>query len=89
MCRLVVDVQEKVTCMYTSNRISPMPMHIDLDESLVSEALRLGQHPTKKAAVNAALAEYVRVLKRRELLTLRGQVPWEGSLDALRERRAR
>ena len=75
--------------MYTFDRIPTMPMHIDLDESLVNEALRLGQHSTKKAAVNAALAEYVRVLKRRELLALRGQVPWEGSLDALRERKAR
>jgi Arc/MetJ family transcription regulator len=75
--------------MYTPDRITAMPMHIDLDESLVTEALLLGQHPTKKAAVNAALAEYVRALKRRELLTLRGQVPWEGSLDALRERKAR
>ena len=75
--------------MYTPDRIPPMPMHIDLDELLVNEALRLGQHPTKKAAVNAALAEYVRVLKRRELLALRGQVPWQGSLDALRERKAR
>lgn len=75
--------------MYTPDRITAMPMHIDLDESLVNEALQLGQHSTKKAAVNAALAEYVRVLKRRELLTLRGQVPWEGSLDALRERKAR
>ncbi len=75
--------------MYTPDRITAMPMHIDLDESLVTEALRLGQHPTKKAAVNAALAEYVRVLKRRELLALRGRVPWEGSLDALRERKAR
>ena len=75
--------------MYTPDRITAMLMHIDLDESLVNEALRLGQHPTKKAAFNAALAGYVRVLKCRELLALRGQVPWEGSLDALRERKAR
>ena len=44
---------------------------------------------TKKAAVNAALAEYVRMLKRRRLLELRGQVPWEGSLDRMRERRSK
>ena len=29
------------------------------------------------------------IAKRRELLALRGQVPWEGSLDAIRERKAR
>ena len=34
-------------------------------------------------------AEYVRMLKRRRLLDLRGQVPWEGSLDRMRERRTK
>jgi Arc/MetJ family transcription regulator len=51
--------------------------------------MQLGQYPTKKAAVNAALAEYVRMLKRRRLLDLRGQVPWEGSLARMRERRTK
>ncbi len=75
--------------MYKPDRTVPMPMHIDLDESLVNEVMQLGAYPTKKAAVNAALAEYVRMLKRRRLLELRGQVPWEGSLDRMRERRAK
>jgi Arc/MetJ family transcription regulator len=75
--------------MYTPGRIAAMPMHIDLDESLVNEVMQLGAYATKKAAVNAALAEYVRMLKRRRLLELRGQVPWEGSLDRMRERRAK
>ena len=75
--------------MYTRERTAAMPMHIDLDESLVNEVMHLGAYPTKKAAVNAALAEYVRMLKRRRLLELRGQVPWEGSLDRMRERRAK
>ena len=66
-----------------------MPMHIDLDESLVTEVMQLGAYTTKKAAVNAALSEFVRMLKRRRLLELRGQVPWEGSLDRMRERRAK
>jgi len=66
-----------------------MPMHIDLDESLVNEVMQLGAYATKKAAVNAALAEYVRMLKRRRLLELRGQLSWEGSLDRMRERRAK
>ena len=75
--------------MYTTGRTDAMPMHIDLDESLVNEVMLLGAYPTKKAAVNAALAEYVRMLKRRRLLELRGQVPWEGSLDRMRDRRAK
>lgn len=75
--------------MYTPERTATMPMHIDLDESLVQEVMQLGDYATKKAAVNAALAEYVRLLKRKQLLELRGQVPWEGSLERMRERRAK
>jgi hypothetical protein len=40
--------------------------------------------------VNTALAEYAKLLKRRELLAMRGQVRWEGDLAALRaDRRGR
>ena len=66
-----------------------MASHIDLDEALVSEVVRLGHFRTKKAAVNAALAEYARLLKRRQLLELRGKVRWEGDLDEMRGRPAR
>ena len=86
---MVTDVHKTVIFVYKRVRGFPMPMHIDLDESLVDEVMQLGQYPTKKAAVNAALAEYVRMLKRRRLLDLRGQVPWEGSLDRMRERRTK
>lgn len=75
--------------MYMTDEGSSVPMHIDLDESLVAEVMRLGRYSTKKAAVNAALAEYVRVLKRRQLLELRGKMPWDGSLERMRERKVR
>lgn len=73
--------------MYMKDGDPDMAMHIDLDEALVAEVMQLGRYPTKKAAVNAALAEYVHVLKRRQLLDLRGKVPWEGSLERMRERK--
>jgi Arc/MetJ family transcription regulator len=37
-----------------------------------------------KAAVNTALAEHIQQLKRQQLLSLRGQLHWEGNLDDLR-----
>ena len=64
-----------------------MKTHLDLDEILLAEAMRRGGHSTKRAAVNAALFEYVRLSKRRELLALRGQVRWEGDLDQMRKNR--
>jgi len=72
--------------MYTRERSAAMLMHIDLDAALVEESMRLGDHATKKAAVNAALAEYARLLKRRRLLEQQGRVAWQGSLDRMRER---
>ncbi|MEX0734743.1 MAG: type II toxin-antitoxin system VapB family antitoxin [Steroidobacteraceae bacterium] len=64
-----------------------MKTHIDLDERLLKEAMRRGRHETKRAAVNAALAAYVNLRKRQELLALRGQVKWEGDLRKLRASR--
>ncbi|MEW5942656.1 MAG: type II toxin-antitoxin system VapB family antitoxin [Pseudomonadota bacterium] len=64
-----------------------MRTHLELDDTLLEQVRELGHFPTKKAAVNAALAEYAKLLKRQQLLTLRGKVGWQGDLDALRENR--
>lgn len=65
-----------------------MKTHIDLDEQLLEQVCQLGGFDTKKAAVNTALAEYVKLLKRRELLALRGKVKWEGDLNEMRADRS-
>jgi Arc/MetJ family transcription regulator len=65
-----------------------MKTHIELDDNLVDQVVRYGRFATKKAAVNAALEEYAKLLKRRELLELRGKVHWEGDLEGLRAPRA-
>lgn len=64
-----------------------MRTHVELDDQLIEQVLQLGPFPTKKAAIHAALEDYVKVLKRRQLLALRGKVRWEGDLDALRAAR--
>lgn len=69
--------------MYTKR----MKTHIELDDELLEQVFQLGGFATKKAAVNTALAEYAKLLKRRELLEMRGQVRWEGDLAALRANR--
>lgn len=58
--------------------------HIELDDGLLEEVFRMGKFDTKKAAVNAALAEYAKLLKRRELLKMQGKMPWVADLDTLR-----
>ena len=64
-----------------------MRTHVDLDESLLDQVVQLGHFPTRKAAIQAALVEFANTLKRRELLAIRGQVPWQGDLDQLRANR--
>jgi Arc/MetJ family transcription regulator len=63
--------------------------HIELDDGLLEEVFRMGRFATKKAAVNAALAEYAKMLKRRELLEMQGKVAWVENLDALRSDRTK
>lgn len=61
-----------------------MKTHIELDDELLKQVFQLGGFATKKAAVNTALAEYVRLLQRRQLLDMRGKIRWEGDLDEMR-----
>lgn len=64
-----------------------MRTHIELDDTLIEQIIRLGRFGTKKAAVNAALEDYARRLKRDELLKLQGKIRWRGDLKKLRTSR--
>ena len=61
-----------------------MKTHVDVDDSILREVMSMGKFSSKKIAINTALAEYLRKLKRLDLLAMRGNVPWVGDLDALR-----
>ena len=61
-----------------------MRTHIEIDDALLKEARTLGGYTTIKSAVNVALAEHVKQLKRQALLNLRGQLNWQGDLEQLR-----
>jgi Arc/MetJ family transcription regulator len=61
-----------------------------LDEKLLEEATRLSGEKTYSAAVGRALQDFVRRVKARRILDLRGSGLWEGDLSAMRDdRRAR
>ena len=66
-----------------------MVTNIDINEDLLRKARALGNHRTKKAAVNDALAEYVRVRTQREILKLCGKIDYDPDYDYKAERRAR
>ena len=65
-----------------------MRINIELDDELLQQVLASGHFNTNKAAIQAALSDYLNTLKRQQLLALRGQVPWQGGLVALRSDQA-
>ena len=67
-----------------------MATNLALDDKLIEEAVRVGGHRTKKAAVTAALTEYVRSRRRQRILRWKGLVEYFDDHDhrALRRRRA-
>jgi Arc/MetJ family transcription regulator len=50
-----------------------MRTNIVIDDGLMEEAMALSKLKTKKAVVDRALEEYVRVLKKKDLRELRGK----------------
>jgi Arc/MetJ family transcription regulator len=68
-----------------------LPTNLALDDALIEEAKRIGQHRTKKEAVTAALVDYVQRKKQLQILELQGQMPFDTSYDykRLRHRKAR
>jgi hypothetical protein len=58
-----------------------MPTNLALDDSLIAEALRIGHHATKKAAVTAALQEYIQRRKQLDVLNLVGSIDYDPAFD--------
>jgi hypothetical protein len=58
----------------------------EIDEELLAEAQKLGQHRTKREAVAAALTEYVIRRKQLEILELFGTIDYDPAYDYKRAR---
>ena len=58
-----------------------MPTNLALDDRLINEARRVGGHKTKKAAVTAALLEYVKRRKQLKILDLAGTIDYDPDYD--------
>jgi len=64
-----------------------MRTNIDIDEKLMSQAMRSTGTSTKKAAVEAALRLSIQLHGQTSIRKLRGKIQWEGDLDASRQSR--
>jgi len=64
-----------------------MATNLALDDKLITEAVKLGGHPSKKAAVTEALQEYVQRHRQQGILNLFGQIDYEPDYDYKQQRR--
>ncbi len=69
---------------YTSG--DAVPTNLAIDDRLLAEAQKVGQHRTKRETVNAALKEYVQRRKQQKILSIFGSLDYEPGYDYKRER---
>jgi Arc/MetJ family transcription regulator len=66
-----------------------MATNLALDDKLIEAAQKAGGHKTKKAAVTAALDEYIRRHKQQEVIRLFGTIDYDPDYNYKAERKAR
>ena len=66
-----------------------MATNLALDDRLIEQAQQIGKHRSKKAAVTAALEEYVRRRKRVGIIEMFGKVPYDPAYDYKERRKAK
>jgi Arc/MetJ family transcription regulator len=64
-----------------------MATNLQLDDKLIEKAVKLGGHKTKKAAVSAALIEYIQNLEQEKILSMFGTVEYDPEYDYKKQRR--
>jgi Arc/MetJ family transcription regulator len=61
-----------------------MRTNIEIDDDLMSEAMRASGAPTKRAAVEQGLRMLIAVRGQRAIRRLRGKVRWTGDIGSSR-----
>lgn len=64
-----------------------MATNLQLDEKLVSKALKIGKQSTKKAVVNEALKEYVQRRQQSKIMDLFGKIDYTPSYNYKHQRK--
>jgi len=61
-----------------------MRTNIEIDDSLMADALKATGLNTKKEAVELGLKALIKLNKQASIRALRGKLKWEGSLEEMR-----
>lgn len=64
-----------------------MATNLAIDDELINRALEVGHHSTKKAAVTAALQEYIQHHQQLDILSMFGTIEYDPSYDYKKERK--
>ncbi len=64
-----------------------MATNLAIDDQLLTEALRIGGHKTKKETVTEALVEYIRRRKQARIIGLFGKVDLDPRYNHKKQRR--
>jgi Arc/MetJ family transcription regulator len=63
-----------------------MATNLALDDKLIEEAVKAGQHKTKKEAVTSALQEYVRSREQQKIKKLFGSIEYDNAYHYKKQR---
>lgn len=64
--------------------VTVMRTNIEIDDSLMADALKATGLSTKKEAVELGLKALIKLNKQASIRALRGKLKWEGNLDEMR-----
>ena len=78
-----------INVLNTHCGVEQVRTNIEIDDRLLTEAMKVGGFKTKKAAVEEALRLLARKKAYRDVLALRGKVHWAGKLGELRRAKGR
>jgi Arc/MetJ family transcription regulator len=63
-----------------------MATNLQIEDKLITKAVKLGGHQTEKAAVTQALTEYIHRLEQEKILSLFGSVEFDPTYDYKKQR---
>ncbi len=63
-----------------------MATNLAINDALIEEAVQVGHHTTKKAAVTAALEEYIKHHKQMKIIDLFGSISYDPKFNYKKQR---
>lgn len=73
-------------CVAVCVKEANMATNLQIDDKLITRAVRLGRHRTKKAAVTQALTDYIHHLEQENILSMFGSIDYAPGYDYKKQR---